>query len=182
MVSKNIPEEALRNAATDVAYEFKMLREARRRYFAAVSPALPDPSLGSNNAAIPVPLTLSANATTPAELLSYLDRDALLIHLRVLIDFFFGKETQDDVRAHHYTGEAPRPYPAWYVEFREKCNKLFAHLTLDRTTRRLTARHEWYEIPTVATDMEAEISRFLISLKSLRPERLAWFGVGPAND
>jgi hypothetical protein len=179
-----ISDDSLRKAALDVAYEFKLFREAYKRYRspdlpAPVPPIIPELSLsrGHNDSTINMPLTLSANtATLSPQSMAHLDRDALLIHFRVLMDFFYGGEEKrkDDIRAHHYTRGAPRNAPTWHVEFREKCNKLFAHLTYSRTAYRIRDGHHWYDIPEKVMDMEAEITGFLMSLT---PERMAWFEV-----
>jgi len=103
----------------------------------------------------------------------YLDRDALLIHLRVLMDFIYKGEDRDDVRAHHYIpGGQPLNAPEWYKDFRDKCNKLFAHLTYGRTEFRVRQAHHWREIPERVESLEGAITGFL---RSLTPERRAWF-------
>jgi hypothetical protein len=111
-------------------------------------------------------------ATLSPHCMIYLDRDALLIHFRVLMDFFYAADCRDDIRAHHYTRGAPRTAPAWHPEFKTKCNKLFAHLTYDRTAYRITDEHHWFDIPDKVEDMEGEITSFL---QSLTTERRAWF-------
>jgi hypothetical protein len=176
MPPKTISDDDLRKAATDVAYEFKMFRQACKRYLSPV-PLFPAPSqgLGHNDSTINMPLTLWANtATLSSQCMTHLDRDALLIHFRVLMDFFYQKDEKDDIRAHHYTRGTPRKAPAWRDEFGEKCNKLFAHLTYARTAYRIREGHHWFDIPDKVMDMEAEITGFL---KALTPERMAWFEV-----
>jgi len=182
MPQRTDDDDGLRKAAVDVAYEFKLFRQAYKRYrspelLGAVPPIFPPLSLGRghNDSAINMPLTLSAStATLPSQSTAHLDRDALLIHFRVLMDFFYLGELKDDIRAHHYARGKPRNAPAWHDEFREKCNKLFAHLTYTRTDYRIREDHHWHEIPDRVVDMEAEITSFL---KSLTPERMAWFEV-----
>ena len=114
MLTKSISDDDLRKAATDVAYEFKMFRQACKRYFSPVPPTFvePPPGLGHNDSTINMPLTLQANAAPlSAQCVSPLDRDAFLIHFRVLMDFFYQKEEKDDIRAHHYTCETPESLP-----------------------------------------------------------------------
>jgi len=184
-VGGDMDEKKMREAAIDVAYECKMFREACNRYLSdhptvTVSPTLghtvtENPTLGHNDSTAGIRLT--AFATTPAQLpryTKYLDRDALLIHFRVLIDFFYKGDEQDDVRAHHYTGGAPRQRPAWCADFERKCNKLFAHLTYRRTEYRDLDRHHWHELPQHASEMNAELARFLASLDA---NQRAWFQV-----
>ncbi len=190
MPPKAISDDDLRKAAADVAYEFKMFRQAYKRYLSSVP--LPAPvttgrppqmatarqwgaSLGHNDSTIDVPLTLSTDtAKLSSQCVTHLYRDALLIHFRVLMDFFYEKDEKDDIRAHHYTRGTPRKAPAWHDEFKIKCNKLFAHLTYNRTGYRIREEHHWYDIPDKVKDMEAEITGFL---KSLTPESMAWFDV-----
>ena len=183
MSPKTISDEKLRKAAVDVAYEFKMFREARSRYMSPIQPVtgahgagLGGAGLGHNDsrAGIPLPLSASTSTFSPTSR-TYLDRDALLIHTRVLMDFFFGQGIHDDVLAHHYTGATPRTAPPWCDAFKLKCNKLYAHLTYERTARRERDDHHWYDVPV--KEIEAEITNFL---KSLTPERQEWFQVvGP---
>jgi hypothetical protein len=114
-------------------------------------------------------------ATLSPQCMIYLDRDALLIHFRVLMDFFFKRDPRrDDILAHHYTRRTPRETPAWHGDFKTKCDKLFAHLTYHRTASRIAEAHHWHEIPDRVNDMQAEITGFL---KSLTPERMLWFEV-----
>jgi hypothetical protein len=176
MSPKTMTDDKLRSAAIDVAYEFKLFRHAWDRYRSLVSPTFSTPLLGHNDSTINMPLTLSAKtATLSSQCVTHLNRDALLIHFRVLMDFFFNeKEEQDDIRARHYTLGAPRKAPAWYGEFSLKCNKLFAHLTYNRIAYRIDENNYWYDIPDKVLDMETEIIGFL---KSLTLERLAWFDV-----
>lgn len=175
-----VPEDKLRKAAVDVAYEFKMFREARNRYMSpirsvagAAAAGFGGAGLGHNDSRAGMPLPLSATTSTfSPTYTAYLDRDALLIHTRVLMDFFYGAGGGDDVLAHHFTGATRRSVPPWPKAFRIKCNKLFAHLTYERTARRDRDEHHWYDIPV--KEIEAEITKFL---NSLTPERQEWFQV-----
>jgi len=185
MTSKTVSDDDLREAATDVVYEFKLFRHAKARYVSAPvisSPQHPSslspmfPSRGNNDAMLGIPLTLQVGTASMSSLAeNHLERDALLIHFRVLMDFFYGDgKFEGDVLAHHFTGGARREAPRWHSEFKTKCDRLFAHLTYYRARCRIRDDHHWYEIPAYAGDLEGEIAAFL---GSLLPERREWFGV-----
>jgi hypothetical protein len=77
-------DEELQSAAIDVAYEFKLFREAHQRYFLNTRP-VGSPGLGHNNSMADMPLMLSANQTAlpSQDSTDHLNRDALLIHVRI---------------------------------------------------------------------------------------------------
>jgi len=168
-------EDKLRQAAIDVAYELKMFREARNRYIKPVLLTASGAQLGHNDSRAGMPLTMSASAGAPSpQYADYLDRDALLIHIRILSDFFYKPSHDDDIRAHDYIGGGPRQPPAWARDFSKKCNKLFAHLTYRRTEYRARDEHHWHEVPGWVNDIDAEMTHFL---ESLIVEQRKWFQV-----
>ncbi len=168
-------DDKLRQAAIDVAYEFKMFREARNRYLMSVLPTAAGVQLGHNDSRAGMPLTISAAAGAPSShYAAYLNRDALLIHIRILGDFFYKPDDEDDIRAHHYRGGGPRQPPAWSGDFNKKCNKLFAHLTYRRAEYRVRDEHHWHEVPGWTQDIDVDITQFL---ESLTAEQRNWFQV-----
>ena len=100
--------------------------------------------------------------------------EAVLIHFRNLIEFFFTeRDDKDDlVLAHHYTGEVPKKAPLWAKRYGQRCNELLAHLTYRRTHYRQHDRHHWADILEKCMQMDDEINGFL---DTLTPERRAWF-------
>jgi hypothetical protein len=196
-------DDKLREAAIDVAYEFKMFHRASSRLDRRRSSPGSDgseiqaplvfasPPLGHNDSAASLPLPFPApspgnNASAgltysgapfqqmPAIRSDLLDIEALLIHFRNLMEFFYTKKQKKDdlVLATHYTCEAPRGTPAWHDDFNQRCQNLLAHLTYDRTRRRSKNEHHWYDVLEKISYMESEITGFL---NSLTPERRAWF-------
>jgi hypothetical protein len=175
-------EAELKEAAIDVAFEFKMLRQGWYRL--DVSSA----TLGNNNSAANIPLatTPPTNAATSlstannnAPLVQVVDDmafhniEGILIHYRNLIEFFFSEKTDDDlVLACHYTGASPKQAPPWAKAYRLRCNNLLAHLTYRRTAYRQKDEHHWPDIWEQCRFMNDEITAFL---NSLPPERRAWF-------
>lgn len=89
------------------------------------------------------------------------------------MEFFHNNDPRcDDIQAHHYTLETCRTVPAWYKDFKKKCDELLAHLTYDRAKRRDEDKHHWPEIPEKAEAIEGEIQCFP---HSLPPQKKAWF-------
>jgi hypothetical protein len=177
-------EADLKEAATDVVFEFKMFRQGWSRLDVS------SPSLGKNTSATDLSLTATSlpmavsswstaknNApivpvATPTS--DYHNIEGILIHFRNLIEFFFTeKEDKDDlVLAHHYTGKAPQKAPAWAKAYGQRCNELLAHLTYRRTQYRQNDNHHWTDILEMYRQMDDEIIGFL---DCLTPERRAWF-------
>ena len=183
----------LKEAAVDVAYEFKMFNLASRRLDRL------SPSLGHNNSMVSVPLALPASAASsfstannsapvapvpispwqasqqaansPGDLL---DIEALLLHFRNLMEFFYTKSLEKDnlVLAHHYHNSGPLPKRPWAHDFNIRCNNLLAHLTYFRSDKRRLNEHHWCDILEKVRYMEEEIVGFL---DSLTPERKEWF-------
>jgi hypothetical protein len=91
------------------------------------------------------------------------------------MEFFYTKVPQKDnlVLAHYYT-DNPKGIvvPSWEKNFTIRCNNLLAHLTFERINLRSRDEHHWPDLGEKVRDMEAEINRFLGSLK---PERRNWF-------
>jgi hypothetical protein len=112
----------LEEAAIDVAYEIKTLREMSGRL------NFSSPTLGNNDSGASASLTPSAGAPVwstsgnntsavqvPSDRDAFLNVEGLLIHFRNLIEFFYTERKEKDnlVLAHHYTGAAPRGAPPW---------------------------------------------------------------------
>ena len=139
-------------------------------------------SLGHNNAAGILPFSTSPVMSHNIPLaqnddtIHFREIEGILIHYRNLIEFFFSKDSGDDlVRAQHYTGEDPKSLPPWAKSYKRRCSELLAHLTYSRSTHyRRTDEHHWPDIADKCDLMNQEIRAFL---DSLPPERRAWFPV-----
>jgi len=178
-MSKNIrprTEQDLQQAAVDVAFEFKMFRQAWARLDVS------SPSLGHNNSAGDFPLSVSYdpsgnNATTKlaAPTSDFHEVEGILVHFRNLIEFFFTDrpEKNDLILAHHYTGQAQQQIPVWAKRYEQRCNELLAHLTYRRSNHyRQNGEHHWTDIAEKYGLMDGAITEFL---NFLSPERRAWF-------
>jgi hypothetical protein len=73
---------------------------------------------------------------TPEERGKRLILEALLLHFRNILDFFYGEaKNPDDVHASHFFPDPSQwnpVKPAWLREYRQRCHKLLAHLTYSR--------------------------------------------------
>ena len=139
-------DDDLKLTAKDVAYEVQMLFEAKR--------------------------LLGIPAEDGARRLIF---EALLLHFRNIIDFFYtDSHNRDDVRAcDFFPGPAQwKPeVPDWYREYKARCNKLLAHLTYSRTDFKRRNRMTWH-----LTDKLRDIQgAWRLFLRTLPPERAAWF-------
>lgn len=174
-------DNELRAATIHVAYEIKMFREAWKRLDSH------SPSLGYNNSAVLIPLAPPANIPTPLFTSnnstptpqipddSLLGVEALLVHFRNLMEFFYTPYPNKDdlVLAQHYTGGAPpQKRPTWVTTSNRRCGELLAHLTYRRSVYLNNNQHHWNGLPELVEKMEEQITAFL---DSLTPERKAWF-------
>jgi len=101
--------------------------------------------------------------------------EALLLHFRNVIDFFYTDSQQsDDVRACHFFSDPTQwkpVVPDWYREYKTRCNKLLAHLTYSRIDFKRRNDMTWQ-----LTDKLRHIRRtWELFLRSLPAERRAWF-------
>lgn len=164
----------LKEAAVDVAFEFKMFRQGLSLL------DLASPTLGNNNAAADLALiggyqTAKNTTPSPTQLVTpFRNIEGILIHFRNLIEFFFTErqEKGDLVLAHHFTGQPSQKAPTWAREYGQRCNELLAHLTYRRTNYRQHDEHHWTDILDKCRQMDAEITTFL---SGLTPDRRAWF-------
>ncbi len=173
-------EDELRGAALDVAFEFRMFRQAMGRLDAG------SPSVGHNNstAGCMTPtsggVTITAMNCTPTEEGTagpndFHNVEGILVHFRNLVEFFFttSRSKDDLVLAHHFTGRDPQGPPTWARDYGRRCNELLSHLTYSRADYRQNDHHHWPDILEKGQLMEREINEFL---SSLSPERRTWFG------
>jgi hypothetical protein len=100
--------------------------------------------------------------------------EALLVHFRNLLDFFYGHPGKDLVHASHFFCDAAewRPTrPTWLKEYRTRCNKLLAHLTYSRVEYARKGEMDW----AVDEQMQHLRGRWNQFLEQLPPERRGWF-------
>jgi hypothetical protein len=138
--SKKVPAplEDLQNIRKDLDYEIAMFRTASR--------VLHFKLLGSEG--------FFHNAIL----------ESFLLHTRNLIDFFFGKDVDDDVVATHFLDHPKEIMKPDVLDISRKINKKLAHLTWTRIKEEKT---EW-QITEIATAMNTIIDQFEASVK-VRP-------------
>jgi hypothetical protein len=197
-MAKSITEAELRNAAFDVEYEFARFRIGWRRLersssapgqsnTAAVDftglqqPPCVSYSLGNNNATAVVAAgvvmsnrgALQAMPADPDPEHAIIEH--VLLHFRVLIEFFFHSSSDKGyIHAGDFTEvRQSERRPNWVNEYEGRCNDLIAHLSFKRIGYRQSDKHHWNDILQKCRLMDAEIARFLAALPS---ERRAWFG------
>ncbi len=151
---------ALRAAAADLVYEAKRLFGAWKLY--------PDIAIRSG--------TRSAESDI-AEELRLLVFEALLLHLRVLLDFFFPRGTvrDSDVIMLDFLPDPPpdlKTLPAWVDGYRLRLDRLLSHLTYKRLDYRKGQQMDWADLPERLNDMAAFVGAFIDALDS---ERRRWF-------
>jgi hypothetical protein len=109
--------------------------------------------------------------------------EALLIHLRNLMHFLYAnRQTGDfrvfpgDVIACDYVGPSWQPpHPSWLSEYWQRCNRLLAHLSLERAKCIENRTIEWPGLRNKIGHIEAV---YVMFLRSLTLERQGWFQQG----
>jgi len=101
--------------------------------------------------------------------------EALLLHFRNVLDFFFGAaKNADDVHASHFfddVSEWKPAKPAWLEEYRRRCNKLLAHLTYSRVEYDRRGEMSWKLDDKLVLVRET----WYAFLNALPQERRQWF-------
>jgi hypothetical protein len=117
-------------------------------------------------------LAASNPAFRRSDELGGLVREALLIHFRILLGFFYGsKQQQDDVIVSDYTSTWIPNVPTWLEEYKQRCNKLLAHLTYKRVGYVDSNDMVW-----VLDDKIQHLrSEWQLFLNSLPADRKVWF-------
>lgn len=143
-------EEDLEAAASHLAYEAARLFDAAKLY-----PCVCESGL---------------------EQLRLLVFEALLLHLRILLDFFFPVNPREtDVIVGDFLPNMPavmQSSPEWLGAYRWRLNKLLAHLTYNRVGSVRSNQMEWSDLPKHLNDMKVFWSVFLDAL----PEhQRVWF-------
>ncbi|MCB9924398.1 MAG: hypothetical protein H6822_19625 [Planctomycetaceae bacterium] len=99
--------------------------------------------------------------------------ESFLLHVRVLMDFFYGERSgdkADDVIAADFVAGWNASPSEYLVKLRRPLNKLLAHLTLER--QKYTADKFLWDTHGIAEELEPTIERFLASLPD---ETKPWF-------
>ena len=100
--------------------------------------------------------------------------EALLLHARILRDFFATSGNPDDILARDFVRQMPRvamPYLR-SRKSRNRLNRLLAHASYSR--RRLSK--DW-DVRTIVQELSGAMRTFLSHLRGEYPRRVAWFGV-----
>jgi hypothetical protein len=147
MTEQKAPE-TLRNSLSDLAFEF--------HHFRAYQRLLQESALHSHGPLCP--------ATRQAVIY------ALLLHLRLLIDFFYGSPGQDDLPAAHFSTlvgfrvgflETLTAKPEWISDVKMNLNKRLVHVT---ETRRKEKGPRLTYYSTHFPEIDASISGFIDAL------------------
>jgi hypothetical protein len=110
--------------------------------------------------------------------------EALLIHLRNLLHFLYANGQKDDllrvlpgdVIACNYVGPSWQPTrPSWLREYWERCNRLLAHLSIERFGHIVNRTIEWQGLENKVEHIKAV---YVMFLRSLTLDRQAWFQQG----
>jgi hypothetical protein len=102
--------------------------------------------------------------------------EAQLLHLRILMDFFYTEsDNPDDVQAVHFFSDPEHWKPSrpnWYFEYRDRCNKLLSHLTYSRVTKYKDRGRMGWTLDDKCAHFQQVWNQFL---SALPPGRRAWF-------
>ena len=178
-------ETDLRKVAFHVRWEFDMLGLAAEKV-GVLRPNTTTRAWGTTTITATAVGTLSVQAQQHKTVDSLIF-EALLVHLRNLLQFLFAnrlKQKDDplrvlpgDVLACDYVGPAWRPTrPPWLTEYREGCNRLLAHLSIERPRYIENRTIEWPGLPDKIEHIKGVYVAFL---RSLTLDRQAWFHDGP---
>jgi hypothetical protein len=182
MPTPPITQTDLRNMASHIQWEFEMLCLAAEK--SGMQPTTP-----RTNTTTSVWGTTTVTATTVGPLyvqahqhktLESLILEALLIHFRNLMHFLYANRQTGDLRvlpgdviACDYVGPSWQPpSPSWLSECWQRCNRLLAHLSIDRCRYIESRTIEWRGLDEKVEHIKAVYVSFLRSLTSGRE---AWF-------
>ena len=99
--------------------------------------------------------------------------ESLLIHTRILRDFFYKPATHDDIVASHFVPDwsSLRPPQNEYLSVRrDRFDKAIAHLSLKRIE--YESNEKKWNLDAIRDSIEKPMKKFL---ETLSPDRVSWF-------
>ena len=185
-----INEDDLQKMASHVQWEFDMLRLAAQKSSTPCTNTIPPTNTttslcGTTTVTVttvgPVSVQVKQHRTVESLML-----EASLIHFRILLHFLFANRRKSDflrvfdgdVLAVDYVGLEWQPTrPVWLLpEYWQRCNRLLAHLSIERPEYIENRTIEW---PGLRDKIEQIEVVYVLFLRSLTLDRQAWFQQEP---
>jgi hypothetical protein len=173
----HISEADLQRMAPHIRWEFEMFRLAAEKSGMLGAGA----SVAQSETTTVVLMSSGSFHVKQHKTVESLIFEALLIHFRILLQFFYAsrqkgvipRAVDGDVLARDYVGPLWHPTrPSWLPECWQRCNKLLAHLTIERPNYIENRTIAWQGFEGKVQHIEAGYAAFF---RSLSPEKKPWF-------